>query len=76
MITISLWSGMLLVSTSYRLQATAELPETVYCMAVKTSTSMEWHSPHMTIKMTFGVMVTVHNSGREDGGTTLACAHN
>ena len=71
--TTSLWSGMLLVSTSYRLQATAELPETALSVA---TALMEWHSPHMTMTMTCGVVVTVHNSGREDGGTTPAWIHN
>ena len=46
--TTSLWSGMLLVSTGYRLQATVELPETVLAVA---STLMEWHSPHLTETM-------------------------
>ena len=44
--TTSLWSGMLLVSTSYKLQVTGELWETAYFMAVVYTTSMEWHSPH------------------------------
>ena len=56
--TTSLWSGMLLVSTSYRLRATAVLPETVYSVAVEDTTPMEWHFPHMTETMTCGVTVT------------------
>ena len=71
--TTSSWSGMLLVSTSYRLQATVELQETAYSMAVEDGTSMEWHSPHMTVTMTCMVVDTVHKNGREDGGTTPAC---
>ena len=47
--TIHLLLVMLLVSTSYRLQATAELPETVLAVA---TALMEWHSPHMTMTMT------------------------
>ena len=73
--TTSLWSGMLPVSTSYRLLATAELPETVYSMAVVQATSMAWHSPHMTETMTCG-LVTVHKALREDGGSTAARIHN
>ena len=70
--TTSLWSGMLLVSTSYKLQVTVELPETAYCMAVEETTSMEWHSPHMTETMTW-LVITVHKTLREeDGGTTPA----
>ena len=46
--TISLWSGMLLVSTSYRLRATTELPETVLAVA---TVLMEWHSPYMIMTM-------------------------
>ena len=66
---------MLLVSTSYRLRATVELQETVYSVAVVFTITMEWHFPHMIMTMTCGVE-TVHSSGREDGGTTPACAHN
>ena len=73
--TTSLWSGMLLVSTSYRLQATAELPETAYSGAMVQATSMEWHSPHLTMTMTV-IVVTVQKTGREDGGIMPACIHN
>ena len=73
--TTSLWSGMLLVSTGYRLQATAELQETAYSMVMAQSTSMEWHSPHTTEIMTCGE-VTVHKALMEDGGTIPACTHN
>ena len=46
------------------------------CNLYGRETSMEWHYPHMTLTMTWLVMVTVHNAGREDGGTTPACIHN
>ena len=67
-----LWSGMLLyyISASYRLRATAELPETVYSMAVENTTSMEWQSPHMIAAML--QVVTVHEAIIADGGTTPA----
>ena len=71
--TTSLWSRTLLVSTSYRLRATAELPETVLSAA---TIAMEWHSPHMTVTLTC-LVVTVHNTIREeDGGTMPALLHN
>ena len=59
----------------YSLQATAEPPETAYSMAVEETTSMEWHSPHLTETMTW-LMEGVHKPGGEDGGTTSLCAHN
>ena len=46
------------------------------CNLYGRETSMEWHSAHMTMTMTWLVMVTVNNAGREDGGTTPACIHN
>ena len=64
--TTSLWSGMLLVSTGYRLRATAELPETVLSAA---TISIEWHSPHLTMTM-ICLVVTAHKAIRGDGGTT------
>ena len=61
-----------------RLRHTAELLETVYCMAVEDGTSMGWHSPHMTGTMICMVVATVHVTGkkREDDGTTPASLHN
>ena len=69
--TTSLWSEMLLVSTDYRLQVTMELQKTAYSLAMEGTTSMEWHSPHMTETMTWLVIV-VPKPLREDGGSTAA----
>ena len=56
--------------TSYRLRATAELPETTYSMAVEETTSMEWHSLHLTDLET---MTWLMLAGREDGRWYKVC---
>ena len=62
---------MLLVSTSYRLQATAELPETVSALV---TALMEWHSPHMIMTMT--CLVVRNCAATNKGGWWYnACMH-